>query len=116
GNRQPLAALRAAALEHEPAVLGGHPHAEAMGLGPATRIRLIGSLALLRSRHLFLETVRRTAPVSGPGRNLNTTEEFAKPQPELACVTVRGSFPGCDRHRAGTFGLFPKISTTCGKR
>ena len=78
GNRQALAPLGAATLQDNPAVLRRHPHPEAMGLGPAAGIRLVGALSLLRSRHLFLETVRRTEARSGPGRNLNSKEERPK--------------------------------------
>ena len=37
---QPFTALRAAALEHEAAVLGGHAHQEPVGLLPVPPVRL----------------------------------------------------------------------------
>jgi hypothetical protein len=51
-----------------------------MGLRPATGVRLVSTLALLRSRHLFLETLRRHEPAFGPGRNPNLTEQMPKPK------------------------------------
>ena len=41
---QALAAFGAAPLEHQPAVLGGHPSTESVRLGPAAIVGLKGSL------------------------------------------------------------------------
>lgn len=42
-RRQALAALRAATLDDEAAILGRHPRSKAMRLGTATIVRLKGS-------------------------------------------------------------------------
>jgi hypothetical protein len=46
GDGEPLAALGAAALQDEPAVLRSHTHQKAMGLLPAARVRLVCALTL----------------------------------------------------------------------
>jgi hypothetical protein len=51
GNGEALSAFGAAALQHLAAILGRHPHQEAMALGPAAGVGLKRSLALLRSSH-----------------------------------------------------------------
>ena len=54
-----------------------------MGFGPAAGVRLVGTLSLFRSRHLFLDTLRRNEPCSGRGRNLNLTEQLPNPKSQI---------------------------------
>src|SRR5205085_4046203 len=85
GNRQALAPLGATPLQHNPAVLRRHPHPEAMGLGPAAGIRLVSTLALLRSRHLFLGRTHG-ARYPAPDETSMILNRSQTPQPQIPVV------------------------------
>ena len=66
GNREPLAALGAAALYNLPAVLGCHTNQEAMRFRAAPGIWLKRTLALFRSRHILLGRTCDYVPLTHP--------------------------------------------------
>jgi hypothetical protein len=101
-DRQTFAALRAAALEHEAAVLGAHPHQEPVSLFPAPGIRLKCALTLHKSPY------ENEPPM--------LANAFGRCQCTGVCATV------CDLHGGGmtpqaacAFGLSPKFSTPVEK-
>ena len=102
-DRQALAALRAAALQDETPVLGGHPHEKTVRARAVARIWLKRSLTL----HADPFDEERTANVSGRFRGVST---------RVVCVRVsvlhETSRP---RKIRCAFGLFPKFSTPVEK-
>jgi hypothetical protein len=64
-----------------------------MCLGPAAGVRLVGTLSLLRSRHLFLETVRARSPSPDSGRNLNSKEEVPNSKTQIPRSVASGGQP-----------------------
>ena len=64
GNREPLAALGAAAFDNLPAVFGCHTNQEAVRFRSAPGIWLKRTLALLRSRHILLGRTYDYVPLS----------------------------------------------------
>lgn len=108
GNRQALAALRAASFQDDSAVFCRHSYAESVRLLPAANVWLKCALSLHRcsassTSKLPPESREETPIVVG------TTRTVKGSQPQgLLCATVAGLFSGISESR---FGFSPKIST-----
>ena len=136
GDRQLLASLGATPLENDSAVLGSHPHPEAVRLRAAAGIWLKRAFALLRPGHAVPDVKRAGFREAGGlmGRIVSDTPNCLPPHcavsgtvntsrlrrrvstnaiSRVECVRVAGSRrspEGCGNDH--TFGFLPKISTT----
>src|SRR3954463_15659353 len=70
-NGQALAALRAAALEHQPAFLGRHPHEKPVRLFPVPPVRL-------KCADAFRHDLKTSAAQLAEWRNIDSSERLAR--------------------------------------
>ncbi len=115
GDRQPLASLGAAALQHDPAVLRRHADPEPVRLGATAGVRLVCTLAL--HGVLYANDGRRRCPGEIPILVGAQTGSSNRQSQSVTCGdgVLQSQVPDAactDGTDGRPFGFFPKISTT----
>ena len=112
-NRETFPPFSAAALQHDPAILCRHPHAKAVSLAAAPRIRLKRASPLCHLDSVLHELNVETSSRQTPNTSRRSIT-LSKTESDLCrCATVRGRPGRCSVFggHSSPFGFSPKIST-----
>jgi len=109
GNREALAALRPAALQHQTPILGAHAHEKTMGASPALAVRLKRTLHVCRSPATD-EYGRRNLDNNEPWRRVSIDGRLS------AALSSSSSSSNCGSNWGSNFGGFVRVESVCYSR